>query len=257
LETPQCLGGHEVHIHLLRVGLGLSQDQRADLLSLLPSGECEEYRRIGLESRQEEFLRSRSFLRGLLAFYLKKEMKDLKFDRMDHGKPFLKGFRLQFNLSHTEGLIACSFSHRTLGLDVEKADVRVRPYWKLLAGRHFSEAERDYLFSQPPASQPSVFFRIFTMKEAYLKALGCGLSFPPAGFSVPLPPANRSRLGPWEYFTLHLDSMDYCLTNIAESGGNPVLRYSLYEWDGEFLAGFLKNGYASLRDLSWMVDNAA
>jgi len=93
--------------------------------------------------------------------------------------PALGRPRLHFSLSHTRGLVACAVSlDHEVGLDVEASD---RAGDGLdIAGRFFAPAELALLREAAPDDRPEVFVRIWTLKEAYLKATGQGLS------SVPL-----------------------------------------------------------------------
>ncbi|MEY8353738.1 4'-phosphopantetheinyl transferase superfamily protein [Lachnospiraceae bacterium 54-53] len=93
----------------------------------------------------------------------------------EHGKPFFKDHpRIHFNISHTDGMVACAIGDRQLGIDVE----RVRPYPESVPRRVFSEAERRRLEEMPEAERSRYFFRIWTLKESYVKAAGCGLTVP-------------------------------------------------------------------------------
>jgi 4'-phosphopantetheinyl transferase len=75
---------------------------------------------------------------------------------------------------------------RRTGIDVEQ----IRPLAEMceIARRHFSGRETTQLFSLPRQSQEEAFFRCWTRKEAYLKALGCGLSLALDSFDVSLLP---------------------------------------------------------------------
>jgi len=89
--------------------------------------------------------------------------------------PALGRPRLHFNLSHIRGLVACAVSlDHEVGLDVEAWD---RAGDGLdIAGRFFAPAELALLREAAPDDRPEVFARIWTLKEAYIKATGRGLS---------------------------------------------------------------------------------
>lgn len=101
--------------------------------------------------------------------------------------------RLEFNVSHTGGLVALAVArgHR-LGVDVEDARRVVR---EDIAGRFFAPAEVADLRRLPVADQPRVFFDYWTLKEAYIKARGMGLAIPLGDFAFvlrpPAPPTIR------------------------------------------------------------------
>ena len=83
---------------------------------------------------------------------------------------------LCFSVANTRGLVACAVSlARDVGLDVEtwRDDVPA-----LLVQRCFGPDERTALASLPTAAQPRRFVELWTLKEAYIKARGLGLSLP-------------------------------------------------------------------------------
>lgn len=99
----------------------------------------------------------------------------------DHGRPEPAGPHphgpLRFNLSHTEGLVVCAVSRRhDVGVDVESSQ-RAMPVAEI-AGRFFSAGEAAEVAAAPEASRRERFLAIWTLKEAYLKARGFGLSLP-------------------------------------------------------------------------------
>ena len=90
---------------------------------------------------------------------------------------------IRFNVSHSGDLWACAVAvGREVGLDVEAVD----PDRKVssLATRHFSRAEADALAALPAAERTAAFHRVWTRKEAWLKARGFGISVPLDSFEV-------------------------------------------------------------------------
>ena len=95
--------------------------------------------------------------------------------RGKYGKPFLKGNpEVHFNISHSNGIAACIVSGRECGIDCE----RVRGIRPNVMKRAFTEAERELVMSSPQDERDLMFFRLWTLKEAYIKMIGKGLSFP-------------------------------------------------------------------------------
>jgi len=232
----------EIHIHILSLSAEPAFVPDADLLLLLPLSEREQYRLFGSENRRLEFLWSRLLVRRLLAGYLERKMGEIRLIRGEAGKPFVENSRLQFNFSHTDQLIACSVGWRPVGIDVEKMELsagRGRP-WPLLMERYFSPEEYRSVFSQPSHLRAAAFFRIFTMKEAYIKARGLGLKIPLSRFTVPVS-LQEPFLGPWEFFTEALGSDSYCLSHAAHNPDRAALQYRVYDWNEERVASTLRN----------------
>ena len=97
------------------------------------------------------------------------------------GKPFFPALTgLCFSLSHSGETVLCALSDRELGCD---AEVLGRPR-RELAARFFHERERRWLSSLPPEEEQEGFFRLWTLKESYVKATGQGLSRPLNSFAV-------------------------------------------------------------------------
>lgn len=90
---------------------------------------------------------------------------------------------LAFNLSHSSGVAVLAVTAGArVGVDVE--NIAARPAPLHVAARFFSPAEVRQLHACEPVEQPGQFYRCWTAKEAYVKALGRGLSIPLERFSV-------------------------------------------------------------------------
>ncbi len=93
----------------------------------------------------------------------------------EHGKPYLNDFpHINYNISHTDGLVACGIGDRQLGIDVEK----IRPFRNTILRKVFSDAEKRHMNEIPESERSQYFFRIWTLKESYLKASGLGITVP-------------------------------------------------------------------------------
>lgn len=91
----------------------------------------------------------------------------------DHGKPYFPGFpHVHFNISHCSGLVVCGLSGKPLGVDAEPLGmVRER-----VLQRAFSAKEQELVSTS--TNPDEMFYRLWTLKEAYGKALGVGLAYP-------------------------------------------------------------------------------
>jgi 4'-phosphopantetheinyl transferase len=182
-SRPKTLAKDEIHVWPTDVSrLRLN---RGDLDNLLSADELERMNRFRFEADRNNFLFCRTVLRILLASYLGASPAELRFAYSSHGKPSLAGSAdtIEFNLSHSENqLLIAVVRGRKVGVDIEKAD----PDLKLMevAQRFFSPAELRKLAAQPVQARPRLFYSYWTLKEAWLKARGDGLSFPLSGFDV-------------------------------------------------------------------------
>jgi len=114
-------------------------------------------------------------LRQLLSQYLERPAHTLRWDKAAHGKPFLVDGACRFNLTHSENVAALAVSPQAeLGLDVEDRTRRVDFF--ALGKRFFAAPEAEALLQA--ADPRHFFFEVWTAKEAYIKALGDGLSHP-------------------------------------------------------------------------------
>ncbi|MEE1085749.1 MAG: 4'-phosphopantetheinyl transferase superfamily protein [Schaedlerella sp.] len=95
-----------------------------------------------------------------------------------HGKPELSG--LYFNLSHSDTICLCVVSEKKVGCDIEK--IKTAP--QKLAKRFFHKNEIQYLETLDSKEQNLTFYRLWTIKESYLKMTGDGLSYPLKEFEV-------------------------------------------------------------------------
>jgi 4'-phosphopantetheinyl transferase len=161
----------------------LLQVGEAPLLAHLSEAERERHARFHFAEDRDIFLVAHALTRVRLARALGCAPAALSFSASERGRPELAGPhaalepRLRFNLSHTHGLVACALTlEADIGIDVERLDRSV----ELLAvgARVFSTRELAGLTALAGEAQRARFFGLWTLKEAYVKAIGKGLSAP-------------------------------------------------------------------------------
>ena len=126
---------------------------------------------------RERFIVAHAALREILSIYCERSAGALEFQFNLHGKPGLRDFpQIAFNLSHSGqlALVAVARGVGRLGVDVE--EVRSDALNEGVAERFFSPGELERLKSLDGQERALGFFRCWTRKEAYLKAIGCGIS---------------------------------------------------------------------------------
>lgn len=162
------------------------------LYPTLSHDERERHGRFHFEKDRHIYLLAHVLLRRALSQYEDIPEVSWEFAIGSHGKPYLASLvhdPLCFNLTHTAGLVACAISrHAELGLDAERID---RPCDFLEIARSvFAPAELRSLDDAPESGRPELFFTYWTLKEAYVKARGAGLSLPLQDFAIRLDPGG-------------------------------------------------------------------
>ena len=157
----------------------LDQDERARAV------------RFHFEADRRDFIAAHALLRAMLTYYLDIPSNALRFLIDANGKPSVDprvgSPEVAFNLSHTRGLAAVAVaSNGAIGVDVEKIDDAKADF--AVAQAYFAPAEVEMLRRTPAAGRPMCFFRLWTLKEAYIKAIGAGLAAPLDSFAFTLEP---------------------------------------------------------------------
>lgn len=190
------LGRNEIHVWSARL-----DREPAELRTLSASLDREEGERAAryvFERHRARFAVARGVLRDILSRYLACRPAEIGFESNEYGKPSLStggpgGTPLHFNVSHSEGLALYAFSAETeVGVDVER--IREDVATAEIAGQFFSPAEVRALGALPPHLKTEAFFNCWTRKEAYIKALGKGVSHPLDRFTVSLAPGHPALL---------------------------------------------------------------
>lgn len=168
-------------IHLVYVDVSCPRD---DAIEALDAEERERAGRFHFEADRRRFVGAHAALRIVLGRVARCRGAALAFAAGPHGKPALAGAHqaIRFNLSHAgeRALIAVTLA-REVGVDIEQE----RPIdHAALARRFFSPAEREAIAALPDEERSPAFFRVWARKEAFIKALGEGITFPLADFDV-------------------------------------------------------------------------
>ena len=181
-----ALQKHDVHMWYCFPREIKDPDLLARYFPLLNAEEAVQQKRFHFEKHRHQYLITRAMIRTLLSRYVGIAPQDLRFQKNDYGRPELVpeqlSVPLHFNLSHTDGLIVCGVVlHSEIGVDVE--DITRGGDLVQIADRFFSPGEVADLHTVPADRQEDRFFDYWTMKEAYIKARGMGLSIPLEQFS--------------------------------------------------------------------------
>jgi 4'-phosphopantetheinyl transferase len=234
---PELLSIVERELHVWFADPGkLPPERTAHYLSLLSADEKERYHRFKFERDRLIYLAAHALLRLCLSRYAQCAPEQWRFVRDSYGKPELEAHSglppLRFNLTHTYGMVACVIALDTeCGIDVEG----IRPMRDMhgVARTVFADTEIAWLDAQAEENKQEGFFSLWTLKEAYIKAIGLGFSAPVKRIAFDMS-AGQPRLaahadttsdaGSW-LFHLHRPNATHWLAVAARCAGDtkPVI----------------------------------
>lgn len=224
-----------VHVWYCLTGQ-LSERAAALTRDLLSPAERERCDRFHFARDRRDYSAAHALLRSVLTAHEGPPPSSWVFQADDGGKPFLAPGQsaFEFNLAHTDGLVACALTKAgRVGIDAE-SHVRAVNAMEL-AGRYFSGQEIAGLRRLSGGDQQLRFIELWTLKEAYLKAIGVGLSHPLSDFGFELDGVWAPRFHPppgvpaadWQ-FALFVPSEHHRMA-VAVHHGREV-EYKVREW---------------------------
>lgn len=188
-------------VHVWRAAIDPAPRDLAALSVALSADERARAARFHFDRDREKYIAARGILRRLLAQYVERDAASLLFRYGPRGKPELihddAPQPLEFNVSHRGGFALYAFVlGREIGIDVEQ--LRVVSEARTIARNHFTSAEIRLLenAADERAAQ-ECFFRLWTRKEAVIKAVGTGLSMPLDEFDVSSESPDPQRSDAW------------------------------------------------------------
>ncbi len=169
------------------------------------------------EDLQKKYIYTRASLRKLLASYIDNQPQDLDIKTGRYGKPYLSEENLYFNLSHTGNRLVIAISNLSnTGIDLEQ--YKNRKKLSGLVDKCFSKEESAYWYSLPAEKQAEVFYQFWVKKEAFVKAVGKGISM--GLHRCAINPENQTRflsipadyglVGNWKIVNINLDKSYAC-----------------------------------------------
>jgi 4'-phosphopantetheinyl transferase len=223
---------NEVHLWYARPEAVEDAETARRWRSLLAPEEQERLDRFRQEWDRRLRLLSAALVRMTLSHYATVPPEGWQFAVNAYGKPRIvgpsAGLDLQFNLTHTAGLAACVVTRgREVGIDADAVSRRVDPS---LAQRFFAPEEAAHVDRVAEPLRGEVFLQYWTAKEAYLKALGTGLSTPLDSFSIDLS-GDRPRLRPertpeaaaaWRFFQLRPTPNHWLTIAVSATADEPL-----------------------------------
>lgn len=220
----QTLEPGRIHYFYTRTGQVTDPALLFRYRSMLSPDEIVKVDRYMFEKDRHTSLITRALVRDVLAAFTGRPPESLKFEPGRFGKPYLKtgqtDLALRFNLSHSRGITALAVVlDHDIGVDVEDTQ---RNTDLAIADRFFSADEAKRIRQSRGSRQSEIFYTFWTLKEAYIKALGKGLSVPLDSFGFQLGDGrislrftgqtDESPEG-WQFFNFSL--MPHVMTSVA------------------------------------------
>ena len=169
----------------------------ACLLTMLSEPERQKAESFRIPVMRDRYIAVRALLRQTLAGYLQIPANSLVFKTGAHGKPYLACGSLHFNLSHTaDRLMIAVADFADIGIDIEI--IKPRSSLDSLAARCFSSRELHAWQQFQPEQRPAAFYRLWTKKEAFVKAVGRGIALGLEQCEVDLQPGGQLQAIPAE-----------------------------------------------------------
>ena len=242
------------------VALGLEAEYRA----FLPSDEAFACDRFAFPEGRRQCLVSRVLVRTVLSFYTGDAPTAWEFHANPFGKPHVirpAGCPLQFNLSNTTGLVVCAVSlGGEIGVDAE--DLTRRAADPAIATNYFAPEEVAWLDLASPGQRQLRFLQLWTLKEAFIKAKGKGLSIPLKDFAFDLPAGRPPRVefrdpelgqaDQWQFAQLRLEGRTRWPSPCICPAGNDACSVSA----GSFHCGISAAARCLICLENWLTPNA-
>ena len=234
---------------VLHVDLTPDAEREARAFDLLDDEERARWHRFLALAARRQFVLCRAALRLILSERLDCPNRALSFGYREHGKPFatVHGQRADvgFNVSHSggHGLIAIA-AHDRLGVDVEER-VSNRDL-EGIGSLVYGPAERHLLADATGCEKVHLFYRLWSMKESLIKALGAGFSLNPSRFEVPLPMLQGERTGSFRF--PHAPSSEWRLLDLGEPRFAAALAYKVPSSASITVAGRERRALPESRD---------
>lgn len=184
-------------VHVWRASLDVPDELLGRLALTLSEDERTRSGRFHYPVHWNRFIAGRGIQRVILAQYLGIGPREIRFRYSKNGKPELDGLAaesgIRFTVSNSESIALYALTlYRRIGVDVEY--MRPLPDCTAISELFFSAHECEALRTLPRDLQEEAFFACWTRKEAYVKAVGDGLSMPLSQFDVTLAPGEPARL---------------------------------------------------------------
>lgn len=228
-------------VQVWSAALDIGTDTLNACRALLSKDENDKASRFHFGQDTIHYIAARGFLRSLLARHISINPEQIIFDYGLYGKPTLTQEHnlqgLNFNLSHSGGIALCAIAYqRNLGIDIEKK--RYIKDCKDVAQSCLTQEELESLIPLSKEEYSTGFLKLWTQKEAYIKALGQGLSYPLQEFCIPYKSGvvpifaydrhDPQQKGRWEFHDI--DTTNDYIATLAVEGSGTLIQLNSWLW---------------------------
>jgi 4'-phosphopantetheinyl transferase len=170
MSSMKLLAENTVHLWLLDFNL-LTTKQINAAEKILIEHELLNFSKYRFKNRH---IAARAMLRLCLSQYTSTKPQDLAFQHNRYGKPEILNGTIGFNLSHSNNFALLAIcSNKLIGIDIEEEQSSID--LMLIAENNFHAQEISQLQACDEQDRQAIFLQLWTLKEAFLKAVGLGI----------------------------------------------------------------------------------
>lgn len=179
---------HMSEIYMVPVDMEMTNEQYDQLRLRVSDSKASAIKKYLFRMDAIRSLTGESMIRHIISQKYDMENHDISFRKNAFSKPFVKDLSsFHFNISHAGKWVVCAIDSRPIGIDIEK----VKKIDLQIANRFFSKTEVNDLYRQSYSDQTDYFYKLWTLKESYIKMVGRGLSISLDSFSCSIQPDNH------------------------------------------------------------------
>jgi len=194
-KTPDTLSLSKDHIDIWLCDLKQLSGDINIFFFFFSEDERQRADKLKVEDKKQQYIITRGALRQRLGLLTNIDPKDFVFEYLEHGKPIFNNDArftdITFNISHSHDLALIAIAQKqSIGIDIEKINHESKH--DQLVARFFSKAEQAEFQTIQEANRAKAFCACWTRKEAFIKAVGDGVSYGLDKFDVAVDPENQT-----------------------------------------------------------------
>ena len=233
-----------IEIYAISINSDYPKNEFERIIKFLDKEKQDKLRRLKFFEDALRTLAGEIIIRNIVKRKYNINFEDMIFKKNINGKPYIDNLKdFQYNISHSGKWVVCAISDDLIGIDIEK----IKETNFKVAKRFFSKAEYEDLSNKVSGIKTEYFYDIWTLKEAYLKAIGTGLTVPLNSFTLKkeneeIYIKTKDKDYNCKFKQYELDK-DYKLSVCAENEGfpNEIKKLTLNEITKEFISINIKN----------------